>query len=593
MKRFSALILGIALLTISVHAQGPVFTYRYLWTLDYEDLSDLLRRYPGMYPVDYGTLGAPMLFHPWNLHPWELRLERDLIPQNRRSDGLFDPNLQPASELDTIRFDVLTGLGAGEFHTQTRSIVVDTPYTEVQVREGWHGYGTIDLAHGQRVYRSMTLEMTGRLVWYNGLRPQTASRFQRVRARVGFDLRKRWRAGITYAGSNVDADVPTHPSGPYSEREEAIFELDEKDSLRTVLAPSVRVYVRQDREDWGGTFRLREGLAGWVVQAHAKLPRQQFTFRQSASYAEIGYPKVPELHETTDELLAQDSIDVGTVGARLFGSLRSEAVPNDREDRSRHILSSGGAEVTTGSWKGFQASAGTQYVEELPPIAWARARYHIADRPLLIASQFRDTSLVYAADVFYPGERGVDRYLKSTLGLVWNRGNTQLEVTGLALDRVGHFSNQFAVMSDTALTLKYLPTDEKPLYGVNLTAQVPLRYGLRIDSWSFAQLTPELQRAETRAYSRLYFERSFFTAPLTIRSHISYEYFGPRDAYSERGLAKLGAAQLVGFRLSATIQGVTLIWGTENVFKQHYQLVPGYPMMAKEEYIGIIWRLWL
>ena len=40
-----------------------------LWTLPYEDLSDLLRRYPGMYPLDYGTMGAPMLFRPWRLEP--------------------------------------------------------------------------------------------------------------------------------------------------------------------------------------------------------------------------------------------------------------------------------------------------------------------------------------------------------------------------------------------------------------------------------------------------------------------------------------------------------------------------------------------
>ena len=91
----------------------------------------------------------------------------------------------------------------------------------------------------------------------------------------------------------------------------------------------------------------------------------------------------------------------------------------------------------------------------------------------------------------------------------------------------------------------------------------------------------------------MYFERSFFTAPLIIRSHISYEYIGPRVGYSERGIIQLHPANLIGFRLSGTIHGVTLIWGTENLFKQHYQLVPGYNMISKEEYIAVIWRLLL
>jgi hypothetical protein len=45
--------------------------------------------------------------------------------------------------------------------------------------------------------------------------------------------------------------------------------------------------------------------------------------------------------------------------------------------------------------------------------------------------------------------------------------------------------------------------------------------------------------------------------------------------------------------VSATVRGVTLIWGTENVLKVHYSFMPGYRMIAKEEYLAFIWRLWL
>jgi hypothetical protein len=138
-NRILPLLFLLALLTSAAWSQGPIFRQADLLTLPYEDLSDLLRHYPGMYPLDYGNIGQPMLFRPWNMNPWQLRVERDGIPQNRIADGLYDPNLQPGSELDTIRYDYLASGGAGTFHLASRHLPVDSPYTEVQIREGFYG----------------------------------------------------------------------------------------------------------------------------------------------------------------------------------------------------------------------------------------------------------------------------------------------------------------------------------------------------------------------------------------------------------------------------------------------------------------------
>jgi hypothetical protein len=92
---------------------------------------------------------------------------------------------------------------------------------------------------------------------------------------------------------------------------------------------------------------------------------------------------------------------------------------------------------------------------------------------------------------------------------------------------------------------------------------------------------------------RLYFERSFFTTPLIIRAHISDEYFGQRNAFSDVGEEILGPNNVVGFRISATIRGVTAVWGTENFFSEPYAILPGYKMIGKEEYLGFLVRLWL
>jgi hypothetical protein len=587
MKRIMLVLSGIVLVATAVTAQGPVFVQSDLWTLPYEDLSDIIRKYPGMYPLDYGTLGAPLLFRPFHMNPWELQVERDLIPQNRRSDGLFDPNLQPGSELDTIRYHYLAGRGGGLFHLDTRSMPVDTPYSEFQIREGFYGYGTVDFAHGQRMYRSSTLELSGRLAWYNGLRPQTAARFNRLRGRVGFNLGKRYRIAATYAGSNVNTDFPLHPSGQYSEREEAILQVDEQDSLRTNLDPAVRLYIRQDRENWGPGFHLREGLGGWIAQVHAIAPHQRFTVRHSGSYAQIDYPGAPELYETTTNLFAQDSVFTAHVGLRAFGRIQGEIVSNDPTDTGWNALPSGGLDLTVNVNDKVDVRGGYQYEKELWPIAWSEGRYLIGDRPLRISPEFLNQQRWFVG-----GERGKDTYGKSLVGLKLTLAGADIEVNATEIRQYGSLRTVFSVQ-DTVVTTIASRTNMDPIYEASAVLQIPLVYGLRIDSWSAAQFTRTGERDETRMYSRIYFEHRYFDTPLIIRSHISHEYIGLRTAYTESGQVELPAANIVGFRLSATIQGVTLIWGTENFFKQHYEILPGYRMISKEEYIGVIWKLWL
>ncbi len=591
MIRIFAFLALLLFLAPCLFAQGPVFPYPYLWTLSYEDLSDILRRYPGMHPLDYGTFGAPVLFRPFGLNPWELRAERDLIPQNRRGDGLYDTNLQPPSELDTIRCDFLSGGAAGQFRFDTRSVVVDTPYTEFQIREGYNGFGTVDIVHGQRVYRSLNLEVTGRLGWYNGMRTSTASRLVRLRGRLGFDLGQRWRAGVTYSGSHVDAESELQANGPYTEREEAIFELNEKDSMRTALAPALRFYVRQDREDWGRAFRMREGVGGWVVQAHTHLPRQHFTFRHQGAYAELNYPGVKELYETTAEVFVQDSLDLARVGVRVFGALRGEIVANDPRDNSWKYLPNGGVEATAPVGRALNLFGGLHYVDELWPVAWAHARYPLSARPLLIAPEFDNLSWTYEGR-----ERGDDRFRKSLVGLRWRKEGAFVELTGQRVDRAGQYAEKF-VYADTALTSQSRLIDENGTLGAALTAQIPLWYGLRLDSWaSWQSVSPSLSTSpsgETRSFTRMYFEHTYFKAPLIVRAHLSHEYLGEREAYSDKGLRTLPAANIASFRLSATIEGVTLMWGVDNFFAQHYELLPGYKQIAREEYIGVVWKLWL
>ena len=196
-----------------------------------------------------------------------------------------------------------------------------------------------------------------------------------------------------------------------------------------------------------------------------------------------------------------------------------------------------------------------------------------------------------------------DRYLKNVVGVRWQQSGAMVDAQLLTVGKNGSFENAFGKPSDANAI--YMATRTRATkdtqFGYYVGGELPLRYGLSVQGWGFMQAASSTPTTSIyrHAFSRFYFERNFFKAPLTIRSHLSYEYVGPSAAFSDanvvndRRVTILPGAQLVGFRLSATIKGVTLMWGTENLLNQAYSLLPGYPRIGKEEYLQFIWRLWL
>ncbi|MCC6475685.1 hypothetical protein IT157_01405, partial [bacterium] len=208
MKRIlvSATIL-VALLANRSGAQS--FTHEQITSFSYEDASDLLRLFPGMYPMDYGVLGAPMIIRPWGLSPWLIGAERDGIPWNRVSDGLWNSNLDMPDEMDTLQI-VHTGTEPfGRFSWSRRVIPSDSQRTELHVREGYYGLGRVDFAHAQRFSPKVEAEASGRLNWYDGMRVgQSKARLYNLRGSVTYTLSEAWKANIEYGGANSDVQSP-------------------------------------------------------------------------------------------------------------------------------------------------------------------------------------------------------------------------------------------------------------------------------------------------------------------------------------------------------------------------------------------------
>ena len=437
----------------------------------------------------------------------------------------------------------------------------------------------------------MTLEITGRLAWYNGMRDSTASRFNRLRGRVGFDLSPRWRTEFTYAGSNVSPVFPLTEDKPYSEREEALLAITEKDSLRTTLNPSLSLFLRQDRENWGNPFRLKESASGWNFICHAALPHQKFNFRQSTTFSNSTFPTNKHTHEMRISFELEDSLKYSFGDLTLNGSVRQESLTKDQIKP----LPEAACNYYTPEYKNIRLHGGMQFVQSLPPIFWTKSSYLNISRPLEISPEFSNTNKVYDAESYYGSERGIDKYLKYDTGVLWRKDNAYADFQLLSIAPVGDKHNIFK-SNDSTIFLQYAKSNNlKQQIGFSGTAVLPLAYGFRLDSWWFSQFSSNdwKEAVDSRGFTRLYFEKNFFKSPLTIRSHISHEYIGKRSAFSNYGIVELGSEQVIGFRISATIRGVTLIWGTENLLNNHYDIIPGYEMIGKEEYIAFIWKLWL
>ncbi|MBL0060298.1 MAG: hypothetical protein IPP40_02080 [bacterium] len=189
-------------------------TYERMSVYAYEDMSDWLRLFPGMYPMDYGVAGVPVVFRPWGLNPWYVGVVRDGIPWNRVSDGLYDSNLDSPEGMKSVAFSTDGFDPLGTVRLTSRSLPTDSATTEVRLREGYYGFGRVDFAHAQKLSDRVTAEGRGRLFWYDGLRAsgsQTYSkaRFYSLSGKLDFAIDERWRSKLEYGGSNVDAQSPT------------------------------------------------------------------------------------------------------------------------------------------------------------------------------------------------------------------------------------------------------------------------------------------------------------------------------------------------------------------------------------------------
>lgn len=601
----------ILFLSIATSSFAQQLSYERMSVYAYEEMSDWIRRFPGMYPMDYGVAGAPVIFRPWGLAPWYVGAERDGIPWQRVSDGLYDSNLDSPDELQSLSLEHDRMDPLGTIVLRTRELPTDTATTEVRLREGYYGFGRVDFVHAQRLSKRVTGEGRGRLWWYDGLRSDAGnsiskSRFYTLSGKLNVQLSSLWRARAEYGGANVDAQSPAvflengifQRPQIYSEREYGTLRLEMRaDEMEFDFG----IHARQDRETRDEYFGLRERY--WYGFAATKWRNDHIFLNTKIAIetAQMSYPGLERRSHTAPELgfstgISLGGFDVsaspafkpvnerwnekGNEGIRAFDTNENYAF-SDAVFRTRIESPKVLATRLYSHWSIAKAHT---------PSYWRFASLPVQYRALLIDSLFAETNLNLVPN--YGSQR--DQVALYGFGVHRTEGRINCDVQVVRIDQSkGAF---WALDSNTIFLEQSGPANDHVFprtWGAMYEITAPATPWLMLDAIGSLQSDPdEIGRIiEQRNFIRLLYSNDFFKAPLHIDSYIAYEHIGVHRAVSEIESKVVGPAHLVHLRIEGTIEGVTLIWGMENLTGQHYEYLPGYMLIRKEEYFGLKWTL--
>jgi hypothetical protein len=579
------------LLFISAATHAQTLTREAWSTYACEDLSDWIRRLPGMYPVDYGVAGAPIVFRPWGMHPWNVGVTRDGIPWNRVSDGLYDSNLDSPDELESLSLDYLGLDPMATLVMKTRELPADTPLTEISLREGYYGFGRVDFAHAQRFTPRMTVEGRGRLFWYDGLRFEISkSRFYNMSGKLRYAFSDAWQGSFEYGGANADAQSP-HIYRPspnviqrpqeYSEREYGTLRL-KRQAQKTSL--EFGMHARQDRMTRDVLFGMREQF--WYGYAEGRVHNAVSSLgtKVSIEKADMTFPGQARVRYFEPRVEMNGNLDL--VGLELAaGGYASKSREEFENSPSEDYIDSWGyGHIGTPSLATFRGVVNLSGGAQKTPVFWRTASYSVTDYPLFVSDLLTNLAQRFEG-------QGHDVTIEA---LNWRAGletKTSSRQAGVYWFEHRGDDGAFHDFGEFVSFDKSVSTDRQS--GLQLDGTTALLGPLSMQTMSSLQLDPEdISRAtELRSFTRLNFSKDFFKAPLHVSSYVAYEHIGRHDAVSEFGKATLGPAHLVHFRVEGTIEGVTLIWGAENLTGQHYEYLPGYMLIRKEEYFGLKWTL--
>lgn len=539
---------------------------------DQEEFSDWIMLMPGFYPLDQAGFAQPYRGLVMGLPPSAVSLHFRGREIQDHLLGVAEINWIPPEALSKLQYDPwpLDAPG-GRIEADLRTMQPVPPSSRIATRDGYYGLGTVDFDLAQKITPDYLLVGGGRVATYGGRLYHSEGYGLNLRGEVVFrDSSDLWGWGGIMQ-SRLNSQVPFNNINHDREKYDADVILNWKEH-------SARLYGVQQRETYGSGDADSWDELGFVYTLYEDRDSFGGDIQLNAAAARWRL-----------KTLDWSATSLGGAGATLWGDVgdwvkaESKVSLNLSDDFTPERRLGFRVESWITSFSAF--FAGISQNQRTPSRFETSADFAPGEHYLIydpVFFQYPDLSITGSPDLrnetyntAFMGGRLKSDLVEGALGGAWYRVEDPIS---------WHVENGIikaynGADEDFNGALGWIKTNPFPGILIGATgSHLPLKGRER-------RLFPETMGHAWMQYSWLMFQEH-----LDLRVHVWEDYWGQRWAPVPGGWEKMGDAFTLSARISARLLGVRLYWGVNNILARHYELLPGFPMMHKEEVWGISWN---
>ncbi|TKJ39779.1 hypothetical protein CEE37_10910 [candidate division LCP-89 bacterium B3_LCP] len=546
---------------------------------DHEEFGDWVSLLPGFYPLDQGGFGQPMRFlflgkpcNYLNSHYRGRRLEDHLL-------GVPELSWIPPEALVGMDMQITGVPSAGiGLNTTLRSLNPVPPSSRIASRDGYYGLGLVDFDLTEKIAPQLILNGGGRIATYDGHLYHSAAYGLNLRAEVVWidsaqtdDADNRVRGWFGVTQNHLLSQVPFADIDHNRKRYEldAVLNWGEL-SFNAYGIQQNETYASGDADTWNevgmiakahktgaivsGEISLRAALANW------RLKQMDWS---ATTFGDVGIS------------LTSAPLNWLSIGSSAALDL------SDDFDLARHF----GVSATASLKSGLFLFTGISQDQRMPSRFETSADYQSGSHYLPfdpLFYQYPDSSVKgnyylknETCNDFCLGIQSDHEFLSGSLSychyliqdpISWELQSGKITAFNATKEEFGGIlgSIRFVFTGNLEIggTGSYLPKadDEDRLF-------------------------PELI-----AHTWIQYRLLLFHDDLDLRFRLWDDFWGDRSFPMENGWSKRDVDNILSVRIGAHLYGFHIYWGVNNIFDHHYELLPGYPMMHKEEVWGIAWN---
>lgn len=548
-----------------------------LGDFDYEETADWINLMPGVYPLDVGEFHQPyrVLF---------LGLSPKVTTYRYRGRVLSDPLLGspetaliPPSALSELEYDAFSIAGSGPEITATlRDLSPLPPTSRIAHRDGFYGMSYVDFGISQMITPSWRLNGGGRIANFNGRIGNTESYGLNLRAEVVW-----WDSSDAKADSSGlwgwwgisqnerKSGVPYKTYDHNTKRYDTDIVLFWKKNQFHLYGLQQSETYNNNEDGWEETGIIlnrdfNQLMKGISVEARAQLGRWKLSNREWA-VTSGGGGTVKGFFEA-NHFLRFD----GQAGVDL----------SDDYDPARHLglqvsrdifqILSGFASVTNHQYfpSRFESNASYEADEHYYPYSLVFWQY--PDLPVAGDADLKNETITsYKVGINLQSDK-----LKGQLGAIhynltdpiaWIVDDGKIRSINADAENstgaIGWLRYYIIPQIEFGATGSYLPIDDNE-----------------------KRMTPEVS-----AHSWLQYKLLLFHDHLDLRFRLWLDAWGERNLPVPGGWVDAPLDLVTSGRINARIYNFQIYYNVLNMFDLKYELLPGYPMIHREEVLGISW----